>query len=427
MNVQIVTLQKVAIQNIKTLSFTVSSFASPYSFDDFDINVVDLSCKELWRHNSANIDDVNLANDLVSCRNLMANSKSSKILVVYPQNIDFRFGMETNYSGVKEYSKSVKLKDMLPTMVEMIIPRVLNSSESNVGLTFEKTKTTINTKVFESDFCFNSKQYTALTFSDVSKKATSVKRTSQDKYFHTSLNVLDSLEDLVSFLSEIGLIVNEPDLPDWLIDFNFLDDESQREQIIECNKEIAKQNELRDKAEQKIQENTEYKCALVYGDQDLVGIVFRILSQILEYDFSDFVDKKIEDFRIELNGITFIGEIKGVNTNVKSEHVSQVDRHYHMYLDELEESGEKKNVKQILIVNSMRNLPLLERKPIGQTQIDLANRNNCLIILTSTLLKMYECFQYGRITSARCRELFETSSGELKIEQFSTYLSEQID
>jgi hypothetical protein len=318
--------------------------------------------------------------------------------------------------GVAVYSNRVLLKDMLLIIQENILPTILPNYD--LELIFERTKTTINGNVFHSDFCFVNSEYSAITRSDIGKKATSVSRIQQSNILYTTLDVLNSIDDMLLYLQAIGLLENIQEIPEWLNELSFYDDEIQKKNIIACNSEIALQMERKETAELQLHKNTEYKCALIYGDQDLVGIIFRILGQILDHDFSGFEDKKVEDFRIELDNITFIGEIKGVNSNVKSEHVSQVDRHYHKYLDELEEVGETKNVKQILIVNSMRNLPVVERKPVGQTQIDLAIRNNCLIILTTTLLSLFECFLSGKITSTRCRELFENASGELKTEQF---------
>ena len=49
---------------------------------------------------------------------------------------------------------------------------------------------------------------------------------------------------------------------------------------------------------------------------------------------------KKEDFLIKLPSCTFIGEIKGVTSNVKYEHISQIELHYRGYLDLLAERKE---------------------------------------------------------------------------------------
>ena len=58
------------------------------------------------------------------------------------------------------------------------------------------------------------------------------------------------------------------------------------------------------------------------GEQ-LVEVVFDILESFFSYSLSEFKDEKKEDFLIKLDSVTFIGEIKGITSNVKSEHVSQ--------------------------------------------------------------------------------------------------------
>lgn len=117
---------------------------------------------------------------------------------------------------------------------------------------------------------------------------------------------------------------------------------------------------------------------------------------------------------------TFIGEIKGVTSNVKNEHVSQIDLHYSSYMDKLEEQDLHETVKQILIINPFRTKPLGERDPVHTAQIDLAIRNNCLIIETSTLLGIFEKFCGGEITTQKCKNVFASNSGLLRLEEFDT-------
>ena len=123
-------------------------------------------------------------------------------------------------------------------------------------------------------------------------------------------------------------------------------------------------------------------------------------------------------FKIKKQDITFIGEIKGVTSNVKSEHVSQIDVHYYGYLDKLQEENKEENVKQILIMNSLRNKRVSEREEVHENQINLAKRNGCLIIETVTLLRIFEKVNNSEVTSAKCIEVFKEKTGLLKLEDF---------
>lgn len=121
---------------------------------------------------------------------------------------------------------------------------------------------------------------------------------------------------------------------------------------------------------------------------------------------------------------TFIGEIKGVTSNIKSEYVSQVDVHYHGYMDELEERKQEENVRQMLIVNPFRTKPIAERDPVDQRQIDLATRNGCLIIETNTLLRIFEKFRRNEMTTEQCISVFGTTTGLLHVSDFEKFKAE---
>ena len=133
---------------------------------------------------------------------------------------------------------------------------------------------------------------------------------------------------------------------------------------------------------------------------------------------STFIDEKREDFLIKLPRCTFIGEIKGVTSNVKYEHISQLELHYRGYLDRLAETGEVETVKQLLIINPFRTKPLEQRDPVHTAQIELAIRNECLIIETRTLLRIYERFCVNRLTSQQCEEVFARRSGVIDLSDF---------
>ena len=124
--------------------------------------------------------------------------------------------------------------------------------------------------------------------------------------------------------------------------------------------------------------------------------------------------KKKEDFLIKKPDYTLIGEIKGITSNVKNDNVTQLETHYQNYMDTLQESGAEENVHQILIINPLRTKPLSEREPVNENQIKLAKRNESLIIETKTLLRLFEKFLQGIITTEDCERLFTTKAGLLE-------------
>ena len=103
-----------------------------------------------------------------------------------------------------------------------------------------------------------------------------------------------------------------------------------------------------------------------------------------------------------------------MTSNVKSEHISQLDVHYQGYMDHLQEEQRSEKVFQLLIINAFRTKEPSQREPIHETQVALAKRNKCLIIETVTLLHIFEEFLNGTISSEKCVEVFSTHTGLLE-------------
>jgi len=118
-----------------------------------------------------------------------------------------------------------------------------------------------------------------------------------------------------------------------------------------------------------------------------------------------------------------IGEIKGVNTNIRQAHISQLEVHYRNRLDKLQEEGTKKTVKALLIINPLRNTPPKDREPSHKDPILLAERNNSLIIETITLLKVYELFVVGKLESKECKNMFSSEVGLLTEDVLKKYIT----
>lgn len=208
--------------------------------------------------------------------------------------------------------------------------------------------------------------------------------------------------------------------PAWFSTVNFGDDIEQREIIKKSEAEIDAAKQKISDAKIQLEKNAEYKSILYTNGDELVRIVFEILEQLLDCDLSDFVDEKREDFLIKKESCTLIGEIKGVTSNIKNEHISQVDVHYQGYMGRLQEENQSENVHQLLIMNPFRNKEPSQREPVHELQIALAERNGCLIIETITLLHIFEKFLTGSISSEQCIAVFSNRIGLLKESDFDS-------
>ena len=412
MKVQIISYKK---KNEGTFSgITVSTLANPKSLDEYDINIIDLTSTEgLWSNNGNEYSSINSIKDFASISSMVTNSKKTNIVYIFPRNISFSYW----YSSYdRKFNSHILLKDCLGTICKKILNRVLPTMTEREFLAFENTRTTITGKEYEADFYFG-REEVGITKSNLSEKITTIKF--MERIYGTTLGILNSKEDLLNYLKFVFEKKEKSEVPEWVHNITFSNDEEQKnkikqseELIEEAQNRIIEANEILDK-------NMRYKSILYTNSDELVEVVFEILEKILDCDLSGFEDIKKEDFLIKMDNVTFIGEIKGVTSNIKYENISQVELHYRGYLDRLEENGQNENVKQILIMNPFRTKSLDKREPVCEDQIKLAVRNGCLIIETNTLLRIFEKFCNQEITIQQCVDVFSQKVGLLSLDDFA--------
>lgn len=394
--------------------FECSSFGCPNTFDSFDVNIIDLTDQGIWKSNSSRCDTMAKPKDIRTLSDMMENSFKSKILIVLPQNIEYTYG---------DLHKE-KMKDILGS-ISRIIGREFFNNEQCPSIHYEYNTTKLCDIDCKSDFYFKDIA-SGYSFNTITKSINSEKPTTislGEQLILTSLDILEDENIIEKFFKEIGLWdENIIDFPEWLLKYEFFDDKDRIEEIKKSKSIIEEEKEIIENARIRLEKNNYFKSILVTNGDKLVYSVFEILQEILKTDLSEFVDKKDEDFLTILENVTFIGEIKGISTNVKSENVSQLDVHYQKYLDKLEEEkagkAEKEKVKALLIINPFRNKPVEERETINDEQIELAKRNGSLIISTEVLLKIYERFLKNELKSEDIINVFTTKIGLLEMIDF---------
>lgn len=410
MNIQVI--QHNPNKKLTDEHITVSSLSEPRSLDEFEVNIIDLSSTSLWQTTNSLPNTILSMNDFHSLRTMAMNRKRSRIIYVYPTNCDFSF----NYDVLdKRYRQKKKMKDNIVSLAE-IISNILPSSVGNYRcLVYEKTQTTITDLVFGADFYYDRNYYGVIAKSDMSSKNVAVILDYDKKTFGTTLNITETKDHLLTFLNYIfpPKIIDEPA---WMVSVSFLDDEEIKNEITKIDASLENLQNEKKRCLAKIDDNKKFKSILYSNGDFLAKIVCEILERILSCDLSEFIDVKKEDFRIIKDDVTFIGEIKGISTNVRNSNISQIGNHYDVYLESLEES-ENVFVKKLLIINPFRNKPLEEHEPIMDEQINKAEREECLVIETKVLLKIFEMFLRNEITTDRCIELFAHNSGVLSFEQ----------
>lgn len=416
MTIQIITDRTLQSEN----SITISKYSKPMALDDFDINIIDLSTEALWYYNkNYDIGLINSYSDLHSIKKMVSTTKKAKIIYVYPQNFNYHYDysrLEYSYQNVMELKQMITITDCKTNMGKYI------PNESVISETiYEPTKTKIGDIEYDADFHFPDKiGIECISKSLRSEKVTTIKY--NNNLYFTTLDVCKTIDDIKNFVNNLFENENIATLPEWVKEYNFGSDKNTKELLKNKENEMVKlQNEI-NKAEKILEENNKYKSILCSNGDKLVEVVFEMLEKLLDYDLSQFKDEKKEDFLVEKDNVIFIGEIKGVSSNVKSEHVSQLDVHYNKYKDE-HEIIDDDNICALLIINPFRDNSLENREPINKEQISLAIRNKSLIVETKTLLKIFEMFNNNILSTKNIIDILKSKAGLLQESDINKFMN----
>ncbi len=390
----------------------INDFNKLKSLDNYDINIFNLNSNNMWENKETTDAKANLntkmSADFKSINQMINNSKKSINIICLPQNLNY-------YWKCYSSSYSSQLKDMLPLfikMLEQLIPI------KDLDIIYENSLTMIKSNLIPASFYINNDGYDNLTSSSESNKITTIKN---GNLIITSLEIIRKKESsiLFDYLMEIDLIKEDVEYPDWVYKYEFNDDIIQNNNIEQAKEQIKLQKEIIDKANQKLQQNLHYKSILYNNSNALVTVVFEILEYIFDISLADFNDEQREDFLFVKDDITFIGEIKGVTSNVKYEHISQLEVHYSKYLDNLQEQNKNEKIKKILIMNYERTKDIMIRDEINQMQIDLAKKNETLIIDTKSLLSIYEKTLQGELEKSNIIDYIKNNSGLIELDKIN--------
>lgn len=380
----------------------VNSIHTPQSLDEFKINIIILDDDNIWKNKYDANSYCECMDDLKSISIMINNCSNTNIIVVYPQNRNFSYDY---YSG--GFHKQCELKNMINKLVENNIGSV-HAPLKDINIMYENTKTKIDE--IELVAAFNFIDGEGVLFSKQSNKKTVIR---VGDIYASTLDI-KKYDEIIALLKTMGLITDKQEIPEWIEEVKLFDDERQIEFININNELIVDANKKISDAKKALDKNRHLKSVLYTNGDELVNVTFEILQDMLGCDLSGFEDLKKEDFLFNIENHIFIGEIKGVNHNVKNENVSQLDVHYQAYIDENPETNSE-NISAMLIINHQKNKPLELRETVHENQIKLAERNGSLIIETITLLKMYEKFLANEITREQCIGMIKENKGLLVV------------
>lgn len=396
-------------------NLTINDFKSAAAFDAFELSVVSLQDKELWKSRGSNYSHLNDHADMVSLRQMMDLSTKSKRLILLPSNYVFLYGYgyDTDRRS-NNYLHSIPLKDFITDFAESPIGGLLSSS---LPVCFGVSKTRLSDRELSSDFSFSkplpicSKQ---LLQSDAS---TTTAVMISDSFAATTLQV-NCNEDLSTLVEAVFPPSNHTAaFPDWLSEIDFYDEAEQRFNMENINKELARLSGERSRIEEVLSDYQKTKSILCCKDFELEDRVRHIIAEISEVN-DDFTDNKEEDFRFCFEDTVFLIEVKGSVGGLKRQHVSKTYDHVQIEMDAKDAAGDTSEVKGVLIFASQIEMKPDERDSFPEGQLTIASRNDIAVLSTEVLLRCYEAYLEGRLTSDGFKETLRTSSGFIGLEKF---------
>ncbi len=114
--VQIITYNKNKFQTFAD-TYKISELGEFDSFDDYNINIIDLSNESMWRYSENIINSINAISDFRTLSKELDLIKKTKIVIVLPQNVYYKYHW-INYKNAFNYA--IKIKDILPNVIDII-------------------------------------------------------------------------------------------------------------------------------------------------------------------------------------------------------------------------------------------------------------------------------------------------------------------
>ena len=400
MKIQIISYSTIFKINDPHISQTISAFDRPRSFDEFDLNIIDLNSPNLWSFNSEYQKCTEAVYHLKTLKEIMRNSKRGIFIIIMPANIKVSVHYPECYTN-----QTVVIKDILKQVDQELSTLAL----SNIKLRYEISTTTINERNFYSDFIFDNVEEETIKWSN-GGKSTIVKH--NERLYSTTLLIENTTNDLEILISFIVSRFKKSDVPDWFNSLEYFDDaalKNKRSELLNMYRQIKD-------IDRQIDKNNRFKSILYSNGDELIDVVKGILVDIFKLQDDHFIDVKKEDFRFKFRDINFIVEIKGINTNVKNSNIAQCKKHVTDFLI-AEDTMSPNNVKGLLIINPQRDIDPSKREPIHADQINYAKSEGILIITTLELLKLYQAYTKDKVVSNVCFEVFKNDVGEFKFKE----------
>lgn len=289
---------------------------------------------------------------------------------------------------------------------------------------FGESKTILSNKELSSDFSFGKPLPAGINGILESNASTVSAVLISDKFAATTLLVKNN-SDLSAIVGAIFPIATQSArTPDWLEEVEFHDETTRRVRMKDIDDQITFLSEEKKGIEEVLSDYREIKSVLCSKDLELENKARHLLAEIAEVDEA-FEDNKEEDFRFSYDDTLFLIEIKGSNGGLKRQHVSKTYDHVQIKADAMEDEGDSGKLKGVLIFASQIELKPEERDSFPETQITIARKNDIAVLSTETLLRCYEVYVEGRLTSVAFKETLQQTSGLVSLDAFGIDIADK--
>jgi hypothetical protein len=382
---------------LRDKNFCISKISEPRSFDEFDYNIVDFNDGQLWKFDKNKSICLDIKGFARLLSKILKETKKSNTLIIMPQNITTG---EIGGDGWTISTSNIKISSIIQYFPDSLSPMIRNFPT----IRYEKSVTKIDDDIFLSDFVFDESIYRSLKKSNGGKDVI----LDIEGIYVTTLDIKDN--------NEVGVMIDfilsqyhKSIAPEWISNIEYFSNRSYLSEKDEILKRL-------DVLEKEISKNNKFKSILYSNGDELIGVVKEILVDIFKLQDDHFIDVKKEDFRFKFRDISFMVEIKGINTNVKNSNIAQCKKHVTDFLI-AEDTMSPNDVKGLLIINPQRDIEPSKREPIHADQISYAKSEGISIITTLELLKLYQAYTKDEVVSNKCFETFKNNVGEFKFEE----------
>lgn len=399
----------------ETSDLTIKEFGKASAFDAFELTVIDLQDEHLWKSDCNNDNLLNDHADISSIGQMLLQSNKCKCIVLFPQNCTYSYCWEYDWQAqANRYKRKMPLKDFIKDFACSPIGKLLPLP---LHICFGESKTCLFDRELHSDFSFSTPilpPVNSILESDAS--TVSAVRLSEN-LTATTLHVNDN-DDLLAIVDAIFPIQTQSArTPEWLEEVEYHDETTQRVRMKAIDDQIALLSEEKKGIEEVLSDYREIKSVLCSKDFELENKARHLLAEIAEVD-EGFEDNKEEDFRFSYHDTLFLIEIKGSNGGLKRQHDSRTYDHVQIKADVMEDEGDSGKLKGVLIFAPQIELKPEERDPFPETQITIARKNDIAVLSTETLLRCYEAYVEGRLTSDAFKETLRQASGLVSLDSF---------